>query len=81
MMATSVTKKETGRIHPHKFTLWVAMASIIMAFAGLTSAYIVKKNQSNWLEFQLPLVFWYSTAVIIISSVTMHLALKSFKAR
>jgi cytochrome c oxidase subunit 3 len=81
MMATSVTKKDSGRIHPHKFTLWVAMASIIMAFAGLTSAYIVKKNQSNWLEFQLPLVFWYSTAVIIISSVTMHLALKSFKAR
>ena len=30
------------RIHPHKFTLWVAIASIIMMFAGLTSAYIVK---------------------------------------
>ena len=69
------------RIHPHKFTLWVAMGSIIMMFAGLTSAYIVKKNQANWLEFSLPLVFWYSTAVIIASSITIHLALKSFKAR
>ena len=69
------------RIHPHKFTLWVAMGSIIMMFAGLTSAYIVKKNQANWSEFSLPVIFWYSTAVIIISSVTIHLALKSFKAR
>lgn len=72
---------QTKRIHPHKFTLWVAMGSIVMAFAGLTSAYIVKKNQSSWLEFDLPVLFWYSTAVIIISSITIHLAVKSFKAR
>lgn len=72
---------DVKRIHPHKFTLWVAMGSIVMMFAGLTSAYIVKKNQANWLEFSLPGVFWYSTIVIIASSVSIHLALKSFKAR
>lgn len=72
---------ERKRIHPHKFTLWVAMGSIVMMFAGLTSAYIVKRAQSNWLEFGLPPVFWYSTAVILISSLTMHLAVKAFKAR
>jgi cytochrome c oxidase subunit 3 len=80
MMATA-TSNEIKRIHPHKFTLWVAMGSIVMMFAGLTSAYIVKKNQANWLEFSLPVVFWYSTAVIIASSISIHLALKSFKAR
>ncbi len=69
------------RIHPHKFTLWVAMGSIVMMFAGLTSASIVKRNQSNWLEFSLPLAFWYSTAIILLSSLTIHLSLKSFKAR
>ncbi len=69
------------RIHPHKFTLWVAMGSIIMMFAGLTSAYIVKKNQANWLEFSLPGVFWYSTIIILCSSITIHLSMKSFKAR
>jgi cytochrome c oxidase subunit 3 len=57
------------------------MGSIIMMFAGLTSAYIVKKNQSSWLEFDLPIVFMYSTLVIIASSVTVHLAAKAFKAR
>src|SRR4030095_11931471 len=64
-----------------KFTLWVAMGSIIMMFAGLTSAYLVRRAQANWLIFQLPPVFWLSTLVILISSLTMHLALKSFKAR
>ncbi len=73
--------KEPQRIHPQKFTLWVAMGSIVMMFAGLTSAYIVKKNQSSWLEFKLPVVFWYSTFVILLSSVTIYLAQQSFKAR
>jgi cytochrome c oxidase subunit 3 len=72
---------ERKRLHPHKFTLWIAMGSIIMMFAGLTSAYVVKESQSNWLEFALPKVFWYSTFVILLSSLTIHLALKSFKAR
>jgi len=80
-MLLSNNMTEEKRIHPHKFTLWVAMGSIVMMFAGLTSAYIVKKNQSSWLEFELPKIFWYSTLVILLSSVTIHLAGKSFKAR
>jgi cytochrome c oxidase subunit 3 len=54
--------------------MWIAIGSIVMMFAGMTSAYIVKKNQGNWLAFELPVVFWYSTAVILASSVTIYLA-------
>ena len=78
---SAIVNEAPKRIHPHKFTLWVAMGSIIMMFAGLTSAYIVKNNQSSWLEFDLPVVFIYSTLVIIASSLTVHLAAKAFKAR
>ncbi len=70
-----------NKIHPHKFTMWIGLGSIVMMFAGLTSAYIVRKNQANWVGFQVPVVFWYSTAVIIASSITMMLALRSFKLR
>jgi len=80
-MMTTVSSNQRNRIHPHKFTLWVAMGSIVMMFAGLTSAYIVRSNQANWLEFSLPVIFWYSTAVIVLSSITMHLSVKAFKAR
>jgi cytochrome c oxidase subunit III len=74
-------KDQRKKIHPHKFTLWVGIASILMMFAGLTSAYIVKRNQANWFSFEIPLIFWYSTAVVLFSSVTMWQALKKFKAR
>lgn len=78
---STIANEAPKRIHPHKFTLWVAMGSIIMMFAGLTSAYIVKKNQSSWLEFDLPVIFMYSTFVILLSSLTIHLATKAFKTR
>jgi len=79
MMAT-VGEQRRG-MHPYKFILWIAMGSLVMMFAGFTSAYVVKRNQSNWLEFNLPITFWYSTAVILLSSLTIHLATKAFKAR
>ena len=69
------------KIHPHKFILWVAIGSIIMMFAGLTSAYIVKREQPGWTTYTTPLAFYYSTAVILISSLTIFLAGKSFTER
>ncbi len=80
MMAT-YSQEQRKKLHPHKFTLLIAMGSIIMMFAGLTSAYIVKSNQVNWLQFPMPPMFWYSTVVILISSLTIHLASKAFSAR
>jgi cytochrome c oxidase subunit III len=69
------------KIHPHKFTLWVGIGAIIMMFAGLTSAYIVKREQPGWTSFVTPVAFYYSTAFIMISSVTIFLAGKSFRER
>lgn len=79
-MNTVATVKR-NKIHPHKFTLWVAIGSILMMFAGLTSAYIVKRNQANWVSFEIPKAFWYSTAVILLSSFTLFLSAKAFKER
>lgn len=79
-MTTTVPGRAPQRIHPHKFVMWVAIGGIVMMFAGLTSAYIVKKNQSSWLQFDLPLEFYYSTAVIVLSSITMFLSAKAINA-
>ena len=68
-------------MHPHKFTVWVAIGSIIMMFAGLTSAFIVKSNQTGWVPVDIPIYFWISTGVILASSITLQLALRSFKQR
>ena len=76
-----VSTQQRKRIHPHKFTLWVAIGSILMMFAGLTSAFIVKSNQVGWQTITMPKVFWVSTAVIIVSSIALQMALRSFKQR
>lgn len=72
---------QNKKIHPHKFALWVGIGAIVMMFAGLTSAYIVKREQPGWTSFSTPVAFYYSTAVILISSITIFLAGKSFRER
>ena len=78
---STVSIEQKKRIHPHKFTLWVAIGSILMMFAGLTSAFIVKSNQVNWQGVEIPTFFWYSTGVILLSSITVQMALRAFKQR
>jgi len=64
----------------YKTMLWVAMISMFMMFAGLTSAYIVSKSRPDWLkEFELPFAFTLSTIVIILSSFTFHFAASSIR--
>jgi cytochrome c oxidase subunit 3 len=75
------TGEKGKKLHPHKFTLWVAIASILMMFAGLTSAFIVKSNLVGWSVVKMPTLFWFSTAVLIISSLTIQMALRSFRQR
>jgi len=66
-------------VHPKQFALWLGIGSIIMSFAGLTSAYIVKKGAGYWVEFSLPQFFTFSTMVVAASSIFMQLAYFSFK--
>ncbi|MFI5153226.1 MAG: heme-copper oxidase subunit III [Chitinophagales bacterium] len=77
----NVVIEQRKKIHPHKFTMWIAIGSIIMMFAGLTSAYIVKRDLPGWTRFDMPRIFWYSTTSILLSSLTMQMALKAFKER
>ena len=78
MSVLAVSRKKAG-VHPHKFALWLGIGSIIMMFSGLTSAYIVRRAAGNWIEFKLPDLFWISTIVIVISSVTLYLSYRAAK--
>lgn len=52
-----------------------------MMFAALTSAYIVKSGQAGWHEVKTPTIFFYSTAVLLLSSLAIQMAQLSFKKR
>jgi cytochrome c oxidase subunit 3 len=61
-----------------KMMLWFGIVSLIMGFAGWTSAYIVSSSREDWIQgLQLPNSFYVSTALIIISSFTYIVAKKS----
>jgi cytochrome c oxidase subunit 3 len=77
-MNNATTTYTQNKIHPHKLALWVSIGSIIMMFAALTSAYVVRRAQGNWYEFKLPDIFWINTLVILLSSATLHWSYKSF---
>ncbi len=64
----------------YKSMLMFGLFSIVMLFAGLTSAYIVSKGYlgSNWQSVQLPDAFLYSTILIAISSVFLILSNKKY---
>jgi cytochrome c oxidase subunit 3 len=77
-MEAALPPNKVKRIHPQKFALWTGMISILMLFSGFTSAYIVRKAAGNWLSFPITNEFFYSTGVILSSSVVLHAAYKSF---
>lgn len=66
-------------IPSQKIFLWIAMCSMTMLFAGLTSAYIVRQAEGNWVHFELPQLFYLSTAFIVASSISMQWALAGIK--
>jgi cytochrome c oxidase subunit 3 len=70
---------DTNRVEPKKFVVWLFIVAIVMLFAGLTSAYIVRMGEGNWYKFDLPVQFLYSTIVIVVSSGTMIWAYRSAK--
>ncbi len=77
-----VSYSEEKRITREKVAkplLWIGMVSMVMLFAALTSAYVVRMEKGDWLQFDLPQLFYVSTAVIIMSSVTMNWTLSSAK--
>lgn len=71
--------EETLSMNPKKFILWLFIVSIIMLFAAMTSAYLVRRAEGNWLEYTVPAVFSYSSIALVLSSMTMQWAYISAK--
>ena len=59
--------------------LWVSMISMVMFFAGLTSAYVISMKRDDWVSFDLPQAFYVSTFLIVASSITLFLSQRFLK--
>lgn len=62
-----------------KNLLRLFFVTVVMLFAGLTSAYLVSRGSSFWVSITLPDAFKVSTAMIAISSLFLILAVYAVK--
>ncbi len=64
-----------------KMMLWFGILSLLMAFAGWTSAYIVSSTmRDDWSkDIQLPSAFYVSAVLIVLSSITYILGKRAMK--
>ncbi len=81
------SKRRDGFLEPgpranrYRIGMWVALASILMMFTALSSAYVVRAASSNdWVPLTMPRVLLLSTALILISSITMAAARRKLRA-
>ncbi|NQD69113.1 heme-copper oxidase subunit III [Sphingobacterium shayense] len=65
-----------------KFNLWLGMIGMFMMFAALSSGFIVytASGVDKGIKTILPNIFIWSTIVIVVSSITLHLAYQAAKA-
>jgi cytochrome c oxidase subunit III len=73
-------------IEPSKFRIgmWVAMASILMLFVSLTSAYVLRQSKGlgdrrDWFPLPMPQVLWLTTALLLVSSMTIEMARRALR--
>jgi len=65
----------------YRVGMWVALASISMLFTALSSAYIVRAGSSNdWVSIAMPRVLLLSTALILVSSITLEASRRNLKS-
>ena len=63
-----------------KMMLYFGIASLIMSFAGWTSAFIVSSTRPDWIkDFTMPTAFIVSIFVILASSITLFVAKTALK--
>lgn len=61
-------------VSPARIGVWLLVAAITILFAAFTSTYLVRRNAGDWPAVVLPPVLWLTTAILLISSLTMEAA-------
>ncbi len=62
-----------------KQMMYIAIISMIMMFAGLTSAYVISMKREDWVSFDLPQALYISTVLILLSSISFIFVKKSIQ--
>lgn len=66
-----------------RFVTGFLLIVVFMTFAGVLAAYMViaTNGVAEWRPFSLPIPVWISTVLILVSSITYHIAKRAFDQR
>jgi len=71
--AAARTTTEPSPLQPAQTGVWLAIGTICMSFAALTSAMVVRQGAAqDWRHFPLPHLLYVNTAVLLASSGTLE---------
>ena len=63
----------------YRIAVWVVLAGVVMMFAALSSAYIILSSGTDVNPVSMPRLFYVSTAIILLSSLSIETAKRSLK--
>jgi cytochrome c oxidase subunit 3 len=79
-MTARIQQEDRQNLGAKKFAMWIFIFTSFMFFAALTSGFIVYSGgKGHGLDVILPRAFMYSTAVLILSSLTLFIASRAAK--
>ena len=70
-----------ARARSNELTLLAIMSTVVMLFAAFTSAYLIRRTGADWRQLSLPGIFWFNTAIVIVSSLTLEITRHSGSRR
>ncbi|HYR92021.1 MAG TPA: cytochrome c oxidase subunit 3 [Terriglobia bacterium] len=66
-------------VSKYQIALWIVLTTIVMLFAGLTSAYIVLRGVPAWQNIELPSMLWPNTVVLFLSSIAIEFSRRAVR--
>jgi cytochrome c oxidase subunit III len=63
-----------GQVEASRSGIWVGIFAIIMSFAALTSALLVRQGSGEWSHIVLPSILYANTVILLLSSFTMEMS-------
>jgi len=72
-----------GSSSARKYAIAIALAmiAILMFFMAIVAAFLVLRTTSaKWVSFHVPILLWFNTAVLLLSSATLEIARKRLSA-
>ena len=62
-----------------RLAVWVGIAGIVMFFAAISSAMVVRRIGDDWRALDLPSVLYLSTAFLLVSSAAIEIARRQLR--